>query len=76
MKSFVAREGQKEWHMADPPAYPGTPRWAKVSGIIGGILVLLVVILILAGGGGHGPGRHTSGSSATEETPAPSEGGP
>jgi hypothetical protein len=36
--------------MADPPPYPGAPRWVKVSGIVVGILTLLVVILIHAGG--------------------------
>jgi hypothetical protein len=59
-----------------------TPRWVKVFGIIGGILVLLVVIMMLIGGE-HGPGRHTpSGdapaSSATEDASgghAPPEGG-
>ncbi len=37
--------------MADPPPYPGTPRWVKVSGVAVGILALLVAILIHAGGG-------------------------
>jgi len=40
-------------HMADPPAYPGTPRWVKVSGIVVAVLVLLIAILIHAGGGPH-----------------------
>jgi hypothetical protein len=39
--------------MADPPSYPGTPRWVKVSGIVVGILVLLIANLIHAGGGPH-----------------------
>jgi hypothetical protein len=54
--------------MADPPPYPGAPRWVKVSGIIGGALVLFAVILVLAGGGPgrHGPGRHTPPSDVTE----------
>lgn len=47
--------------MADSPRYPGTPRWVKVFGIIGLIVVLLVIILLLTKGpGGHGPGRHLS----------------
>jgi hypothetical protein len=37
--------------MADPPPYPGTPRWVKVSGIVVGLMVLLAVILLHAGGG-------------------------
>ncbi len=50
--------------MADPPDYPGAPRWVKVSGIIGGALVLFALILILGGGGRHGPGRHAPGSES------------
>ena len=42
--------------MAEPPAYPGAPRWVKVFGIIGIVLILLGVISFLTG---HGPpGRH------------------
>jgi hypothetical protein len=49
--------------VADPPSGPdpdddtGTPRWVKVSGIIGAVLVLLFVIRHLTGGGlgGHIP---------------------
>ena len=49
--------------MADPPSYPGAPRWVKVSGIIVIVLALLVVIAIFTGiGGPHGPGRHLSAS--------------
>jgi hypothetical protein len=33
----------------------GAPRWVKVFGIIGLVLVLLVIVLLLTG---HGPGRH------------------
>ena len=42
--------------MADPPPYPGTPRWVRVSGIAVGILVLLIAILIHTGGGSHPSG--------------------
>jgi hypothetical protein len=54
--------------MADPPPYPGTPRWVKVSGVAAGILALLVVILIHAGRGhnlqsGGGIGGHTTSES-------------
>jgi hypothetical protein len=61
--------------MADRPPYPGTPRWVKVSGMIGIVLVLLVVVLLVTGLGGpdgHGPGRHLGGntppSSGTEHS--------
>lgn len=50
--------------MADIPAYPGAPRWVKISGIVVAVLALLVVIIILAGGGRHGPGRHMSSTDA------------
>ena len=71
--------------MADPPHYPdssgdepdrglttGTPRWVKVSGIVGLVLVLLLVIMMSTGGGGHGPGRHTPSGDAGGQTPQPS----
>lgn len=40
--------------------YPGMPRWVRVFGIIGIVIVLLVAVLVIFGGGngGHGPGRH------------------
>lgn len=34
---------------------PGTPRWVKVFGIVGIVVVMLFLILHLAGGGA---GRH------------------
>jgi hypothetical protein len=40
------------------PAFPGTPRWVKVLGVIVLVLVLLAVVVVLASGGDHGPGRH------------------
>ncbi len=44
-------------------AYPGTPRWVKISGIIVIVLVLLVVIILVTGvGGPHGPVRHRRSS--------------
>jgi hypothetical protein len=41
------------------PAYPGTPRWVKVS--VGVVLLLVVVIVLLTALGLHtpgGPGGH------------------
>lgn len=53
--------------MADPPPYPGAPRWVKITGIITIILVLLVVAALFTGiGGPHGPGRHRASSGVTE----------
>jgi hypothetical protein len=39
-------------------AYPGTPRWVKVSAIVALVLVALAIIVMVASGGQHGPGRH------------------
>ncbi len=69
--------------MAEPPPYPGTPRWVKVFGIIFLVVVLLFVILLFTRGpGGHGPGRHTPSGGAGHTPPssvmedhAPPEGG-
>ena len=46
---------ENEPPMPDPPAYPGAPRWLKVSAIAVGVAALLLVILIHAGGG---PSHH------------------
>lgn len=49
--------------MAEPPPYPGAPRWVKVFGVIVLVVVLVFVILLVTRGpGGHGPGRHTTSS--------------
>jgi hypothetical protein len=60
--------------MADPRSYPGTPRWVKISGIIGGVLALLFVIAIVSGHGPgrHGPGRHMPFGGAAGHAPASS----
>ena len=56
--------------MADLPAYPGIPRWVKVSGAIIGILVLTALAMIVVGvGGPHGPGRHYQSGAASGGTP-------
>ena len=56
--------------MADPPPYPGTPRWVKVFGIIAFVVVLLVVDRIFIGGE-HGPGRHApSGDTGGQVSPS------
>ena len=67
----------EEMHMANRPPYPdtdsgperesstGTPRWAKVFGIIVIVVVLLFVVVMMVGGGGeHGPGRHAASGDA------------
>jgi hypothetical protein len=58
--------------MAEPPLYPGTPRWVKALGIVVIVLVLLFGGLKLFGvGGEHGPGRHTSSGDARGQAPPP-----
>ncbi len=73
----------EETQMADPPPYPGTPRWVKVFGIIVIVVVLLVVAMMFIGGE-HGPGRHAPSGDAGGQVPpsssvledrAPPEGG-
>jgi hypothetical protein len=55
------------WVTARPRAASGaTPRWVKVFGIVGGILVLLIIVMLFSG---HGPGRHTH--SGLPDHPAP-----
>lgn len=44
-----------------PGSGANTPRWVKVSAIIGGVLVLLIAIALFTG---HGPGRHIAGGRA------------
>jgi hypothetical protein len=44
--------------MDDRTAYPGTPRWVKLSGIVALALLLLVVAVMAVAGGEHGPSRH------------------
>jgi hypothetical protein len=57
-------------HMANPPSYPGTPRWVKVFGIIALVVILLFVILLFTRGpGGHGPGRHIPSGATAGHTP-------
>ena len=82
-ESLDSHRRGEETYMADPPPYPGTPRWVKVFGIIVIALVLLVVAMMFIGGGKHGPGRHAASGGAggqvlpsgVMEDHAPPEGG-
>jgi hypothetical protein len=52
----------------DPETIPGTPRWVKVFGFIGLVLIVLLIILHLSGNspfGGHG--GHKSPSNVKEQ---------
>ena len=53
--------------MADLPPYPGTPRWAKVFGIIALIVVLLFGIRLFTRGPHRGHGDQKRLSSLTED---------
>ena len=55
--------------MANPPAYPGTPRWVKVSAAVAAILLLAVLIVVLASGGRHGPLRHLPANGGDADVP-------
>jgi hypothetical protein len=46
-------------------AYPGTPRWVKLGGVIALVVVVLVVIVMVVGGGNHGPAQHMPSGSST-----------
>lgn len=59
--------------MADSPGYPGTPRWAKVFGIIAMVVILLFVVRVVTVGGEHArpsrsdvSGGRTAPSSVTD----------
>ena len=62
---------EEDTYVAYRPPYPGAPRWVKVSGIIGIVVVLMIGIILVTGGGpgGHDPGRHTSAGDAGDDTP-------
>ena len=47
-----------------PDKNDDTPRWVKMSGIIGGVVVLLVLIMLFTG---HGPNRHIPSGNITVE---------
>ena len=58
----------EETRPSGPPAYPGAPRWVKISAAIATALLLLVVIVMVAGiGGRHGPDRHRPAVEAGEQ---------
>ena len=59
---------EKDTHAA------GTPRWVKVFGIVGLVLVVLVVVILITGRGGHGPGRHAPAGDTSEGHSAPPPG--
>ena len=46
-------------------AYPGTPRWVKVGGIVALVMVVLVVLVMVMAGGNHGPMRHIPSAGGT-----------
>jgi ABC-type transporter Mla subunit MlaD len=48
----------------DRGATTGMPRWVKVFGIVGLVVIVLFVILLLTGRGDHGPSRHAAPAAA------------
>ena len=49
--------------MAEPPPYPGRPRWVKAALLMAALAAVLLVLLMVLGGGRHGPGRHLPSGS-------------
>lgn len=47
--------------MPDSLPYPGAPRWAKITGVVTGVLALLLVLMLASGAGGHGAGHGSPG---------------
>src|SRR4051794_19573754 len=59
----MSRQPPERWPPdgVDPPAAESnarTPRWVKVFGLVGVLLVLLIIVMLLSG---HSPGRHMHG---------------
>jgi hypothetical protein len=48
---------------ASGKAYPGTPGWVKVSGIVA-LVVIALLVLVMIVGGDHSPMRHIPSGSA------------
>jgi hypothetical protein len=81
----TTRHEEEDTRMGDPPAAPetgddtdagadggsttGTPRWAKIFGIVALVVIVLFVVLLLVGGP-HGPGRHMDGGTGGPTPPA------
>lgn len=57
--------------MAEPPPYPGRPRWVKAALLAAAVLAVLLVLVTALGGGRHGPGRHVPGGAAERAGVAP-----
>lgn len=59
--------------MADPPPYPGMPRWAKAQGVLLLIFLLLILAMVapmlLGLHGAHGPMSHGSARPSPPERP-------
>jgi hypothetical protein len=53
--------------MADSSPYPGTPRWVKIFGIIGTVVLLLLLAMLHGGGGRHA--RHTPAAGSSGQAP-------
>jgi hypothetical protein len=59
MRSDWRSQRAKKPYAAEPPPYPGAPRWVKIFGIAALAVVLTLLFVMLAGmGGSHGPSRH------------------
>jgi hypothetical protein len=60
--------------MADPPPYPGTPRWVKVFGIIAAAVILAFVFQLVTEGPMR-PGMPGDGAGDTPPASITEDGG-
>jgi hypothetical protein len=59
MQSDRRSQRAEKPYAAEPPPYPGVPRWVKIFGIAALAVVLTLLFVILTGiGGSHGPSLH------------------
>ena len=54
-------------HLEGAPPLTGMPRWVKGFLIAALVVALLVVAAMVISGGEHGPGRHTSSTTANTQ---------
>lgn len=61
----MTRQSTKPVAASDQP--PPMPRWVKRSCYVAAAVILLMIAAIALIGGEHGPGRHVSGGTVSEQ---------
>jgi hypothetical protein len=65
-----AGEGDVFGVTSERPSAPATPRWVKMFGIVGLVLLLVIAFILITGlGGPHGPARHGAWDDAVWQPP-------